>query len=305
MSVSSLSNNLLTTPYQPLPIMPISAVALTALVTDHWLTPTGAALPFVKHAGLWKVCFAGSATESEGRAVSDVATFDEIKNWWQTVDDSFLEVADENDQKLKSGCTRKVAELYAHIWSNDFVVWLQTIRVFCVLFLWCGFLKILVVSRTYVSSTQGRWLSSAFAVFLAILQIAFGEVAWFLVLSIIQIAMRDAPGFLDRGTFASYEGWSFWAFFAAVQWCFLVTSLYLFVEALGCCVDERRHRFGVFGRRNARYVKMCPSPQHSNGKRDMHATHAQPRHQTHDQRASFSGNTGKMPQHMLAHDSQQ
>ena len=39
------------------------------------------------------------------------------------------------------------------------------------------------------------------------LQISFGEVAWFLVLSMIQIAMRDAPGFLDRGTFASYEGW--------------------------------------------------------------------------------------------------
>ena len=29
------------------------AVALTALVTDHWIAPTGAALPFISHAGLW------------------------------------------------------------------------------------------------------------------------------------------------------------------------------------------------------------------------------------------------------------
>ena len=118
-----------------------------------------------------------------------------------------MEVGDEQDTQLTFGCTRNVAELYAHMWSNDFVVWLQIIRAFCVLFLWVGFLKILVVSRTYLVTTKGRWLSSAFAIFLAMLQISFGEVAWFLVLSMIQIAMRDAPGFLDRGTFASYEGW--------------------------------------------------------------------------------------------------
>jgi hypothetical protein len=45
--------------YQTTPIhQHPSAVALTALVTDHWIVPTGSALPFVKHAGLWKVCFA-------------------------------------------------------------------------------------------------------------------------------------------------------------------------------------------------------------------------------------------------------
>jgi hypothetical protein len=27
-----------------------------------------------------------------------------------------------------------------------------------------------------------------------------------------------------------HEGWSFWAFFSAVHWTLLVTSLYLFVE---------------------------------------------------------------------------
>lgn len=44
------------------------AVALTALVTDYWIVPTGAALPFISNAGLWKVCFVPTATEEEGRA---------------------------------------------------------------------------------------------------------------------------------------------------------------------------------------------------------------------------------------------
>jgi hypothetical protein len=115
------------------------------------------------------------------------------------------------------------------------------------LFLYAGFLKILVVSRTYAVTTRGRWLSSAFAVFLAIVQTAFGEAAWFLVLAIIKKAQDDAPSFLDRGTFASYDGWSFWAFFAAVHFSLLFPSLYLFIEACACCVDERRARFGVWG----------------------------------------------------------
>ena len=34
---------------------------------------------------------------------------------------------------------------------------------------------------------------------------------WFLFLALIRSAMEDAPDFLDRGTFANYEGWSFWA----------------------------------------------------------------------------------------------
>ena len=83
--------------------------------------------------------------------------------------------------------------------------------------------------------------------FLALSQIAFGEAAWFLVLAIIKKAQDDAPNFLDRGTFASYEGWSFWAFFAAVHFSLFVPSLYLFIEACACCVDERRARFGVWG----------------------------------------------------------
>ena len=139
-----------------------------------------------------------------------------------------------------------MAEFYGHAWGNDFVAWLQIIRAFSLLFLYAGFLKILVVSRTYVLTTRGRWLSSAFASFLAIVQTGFGEAYWFLVLAIIKKAQGGAS-VLDRGTFASYEEWSFWAFFAAVHFSLLFPSLYLFIEACACCVDERRARFGVWG----------------------------------------------------------
>ena len=227
-----------------------SAVGLTALTTDHWIVPSGAALPFVEHAGLWKVCFTTSPTEAEGRATADVDSFARIEDWWRTVDDAFLQIDDDQARLARDtekGCTRRVAEFYGHVWGNDFVAWLQIIRAFSLLFLYAGFLKILVVFRTYAVTTRGRWLSSAFAVFLAIVQTAFGEAAWFLVLAIIKKAQDDAPSFLDRGTFASYEGWSFWAFFAAVQFSLLFPSLYLFIEACACCVDERRARFGVWG----------------------------------------------------------
>ena len=227
-----------------------SAVGLTALTTDHWIVPSGAALPFVEHAGLWKVCFTTSPIEAEGRATADVDSFARIEDWWRTVDDAFLQIDDDQARLARDtekGCTRRVAEFYGHVWGNDFVAWLQIIRAFSLLFLYAGFLKILVVSRTYVLTTRGRWLSSAFASFLAIVQIGFGEAAWFLMLAIIKKAQDDAPSFLDRGTFASYEGWSFWAFFAAVQFSLLFPSLYLFIEACACCVDERRARFGVWG----------------------------------------------------------
>ena len=227
-----------------------SAVGLTALTTDHWIVPSGAALPFVEHAGLWKVCFTTSPTEAEGRATADVDSFARIEDWWRTVDDAFLQIDDDQARLARDtekGCTRRVAEFYGHVWGNDFVAWLQIIRAFSLLFLYAGFLKILVVSRTYVLTTRGRWLSSAFASFLAIVQTGFGEAAWFLVLAIIKKAQDDAPSFLDRGTFASYEGWSFWAFFAAVHFSLLFPSLYLFIEACACCVDERRARFGVWG----------------------------------------------------------
>lgn len=196
------------------------------------------------------MCFTTSPTEAEGRATADVDSFARVEDWWRTVDDAFLQIDDDQARLARDtekGCTRRVAEFYGHVWGNDFVAWLQIIRAFSLLFLYAGFLKILVVSRTYAVTTRGRWLSSAFAVFLAIVQTAFGEAAWFLVLAIIKKAQDDAPSFLDRGTFASYEGWSFWAFFAAVQFSLLFPSLYLFIEACACCVDERRARFGVWG----------------------------------------------------------
>ena len=237
-------------PTVPLSI-PISAVAITALVTDHWIVPTGDALPFVSHAGLWKVCFSAAAVESEGRAVAGVESFDDARDWWRTVDRSFLDVPDDRTG-LKPGCTRRVAELYGHLWGRDYVAWLEIVRAFAILFLWTGALKVVVVARNYVDASRGRWLSSALAVFLGIAQACFGEVAWFIMLAVVQGAMRDAPAYLDRGTFAAYEGWSFWAFFAAAHWTLLVTSLYLFVEAAACCGWERRARFGTWGRRDAR-----------------------------------------------------
>tara|TARA_B100000768_G_scaffold76078_1_gene72616 strand:- start:262 stop:543 length:282 start_codon:yes stop_codon:yes gene_type:complete len=80
-------------------------------------------------------------------------------------------------------------------------VWLQICRAFAVLYLWCGFLKVVTVTRNYSEASAGRWLSSALAVFLACAQLCFGEVAWFLFLAILRRAMSDAPAFLDRGTF--------------------------------------------------------------------------------------------------------
>ena len=80
-------------------------------------------------------------------------------------------------------------------------MWLQICRSFAVLYLWCGFLKVVTVTRNYSEASAGRWLSSALAVFLACAQLCFGEVAWFLFLAILRRAMSDAPAFLDRGTF--------------------------------------------------------------------------------------------------------
>ena len=231
--------------------IPISAVALTALVTDHWIVPTGDALPFVSHAGLWKVCFSAAAVESEGRVVAGVESFDDARDWWRTVDRSFLDVPDDTTG-LEPGCTRRVAELYGHLWGRDYVAWLEIVRAFAILFLWTGALKIVVVARNYVDASRGRWLASALAVCLGVAQACFGEVAWFIMLAVVLGATRDAPAYLDRGTFAAYEGWSFWAFFAAAQWTLLVTSLYLFVEAGACCGRERRARFWTSGRRDAR-----------------------------------------------------
>jgi hypothetical protein len=81
------------------------------------------------------------------------------------------------------------------------LVWLQICRAFAVLYLWCGFLKVVTVTRNYSEASAGRWLSSGLAVFLACAQLCFGEVAWFLFLAILRRAMSDAPAFLDRGTF--------------------------------------------------------------------------------------------------------
>ena len=80
-------------------------------------------------------------------------------------------------------------------------MWLQICRSFAVLYLWCGFLKVVTVTRNYSEASAGRWLSSGLAVFLACAQLCFGEVAWFLFLAILRRAMSDAPAFLDRGTF--------------------------------------------------------------------------------------------------------
>jgi hypothetical protein len=90
-------------------------------------------------------------------------------------------------------------------------VWLQICRAFAVLYLWCGFLKVVTVTRNYSEASAGRWLSSGLAVFLACAQLCFGEVAWFLFLAILRRAMSDAPAFLDRGTFVRL--FSFLSFF--------------------------------------------------------------------------------------------
>ena len=229
-------------------------MALTAVVTDHWIVPTDQALPFVSHAGLSKVCFTAAATQADGRDASNVDTFNDIDDWWSAVSESYLDVPDRR-VALQVGCTRTVAELYAHVWGEDRLAWLQICRAFAVLYLWCGFLKVATVTRNYAEASAGRWLSSALAVFLAGAQLCFGEAAWFLFLAIVQKAMTDAPDFLDRGTFENYEGWSFWAFFAAVQFTALCTSMYLFVEVATGCVADRKRRFAAFDWRGGRRVR--------------------------------------------------
>ena len=74
-------------------------------------------------------------------------------------------------------------------------MWLEIIRAFAILFLWCGLLKVVVVTRTYCYASAGRWLSSALAVFLGVTQFLFGECAWFLVLAMIRRAISDAPSY--------------------------------------------------------------------------------------------------------------
>ena len=138
-------------------------MALTAVVTDHWIVPTGQTLPFVSHAGLWKVCFTAAATQADGRDASNVDTFNDIDDWWSAVSESYLDVPDRR-VALQVGCTRTVAELYAHVWGEDRLAWLQICRAFAVLYLWCGFLKVATVTRNYAEASAGRWLSSALAV---------------------------------------------------------------------------------------------------------------------------------------------
>lgn len=215
---------------------------MTAIVTDHWIVPTGSALPFVSRVGLWKVCFSPFATEAAGRPRDRNAEFPTIKSWWDAVSASYLDVTEEASD-LQPGCTRRVAEFYAHVWGRDFTAWLQMIRAFAILFLWTGALKMVVVTRNYAHASAGRWLSSGLAVALAVAQAAFGEAAWFLALAIIQRAQRSAPGSVDREAFEAYEGWSFWAFFASVHWTLCVTSAYLFVELGACCREQRSARF--------------------------------------------------------------
>ena len=67
-------------------------MALTALVTDHWIAPTGAALPFISHAGLWKVCFVPTATQEEGRVEEGAETFVDIDQWWDELSGSYLDL---------------------------------------------------------------------------------------------------------------------------------------------------------------------------------------------------------------------
>ena len=71
----------------------------------------------------------------------------------------------------EKGHTRCVAEFYGHVWGNDFHV-NKPRRCLCSC---TRFLKILVVSRTHVPTTRGRWLSSVFGLFLATVQTGFRE----------------------------------------------------------------------------------------------------------------------------------
>jgi len=216
------------------------AFALTAVVTDYWAEPTLAALPFVKSAGLWKVCYSPSPLERQGRSAAIVG----IGEWWRSLEDSYHDVRDK-EEGLDPGCSRRVAEFYGHIWGHDRLAWLQLVRAFSIMFIWIGFLKFLIVSRTYMFVSRGAWLASPFAVLLCFLQVACGWVAWFFYLSILHRAMENAPEFLDRGTFRNYAGWSFWTFLAAVAWTTAVSLPYLVIEDAQCCVREKEGRLGA------------------------------------------------------------
>ena len=99
---------------------------------------------------------------------------------------------------------------------------------------------------------------------------------------VVRIARFPNPGTLfahTRLTLFAHNHRSFWAFFAATQWCFLVTSLYLFVEGMAGCTEQRRRRFGVFGTRGAHVVgdgKVSPNKPRT----------------SHDGRRSSAGTSG-------------
>jgi len=76
-----------------------------------------------------------------------------------------------------------------------------------------------VYQLTLLTASHYRWLSSGLAVFLAVLQILFGEAAWFLFLTIIKQAEEVGQGeacpltshlihplFLDTHTFRQHFG---------------------------------------------------------------------------------------------------
>ena len=207
------------------------AVGLTALTTDHG-SPRARRFRCTPGCGR---CH-HFPDRGEGRATADVDSFARIEDWWRTVDDAFLQIDDDQARLARDtekGCTRRVAEFYGP--SEAFVAWLQIIRAFSLLFLYAGFLKILVVSR--LRSHHARAVAQQrLRVVLAIVQTGFSGAAWFLVLRLSKSARRRA--FVsDRGT-RVVRGVVVRAFFSLCT-STAVPSLYLFIEACAC-VDERK-----------------------------------------------------------------
>ena len=204
-----------------------------------------------------------------------------IEDWWRTVDDAFLQIDDDQARLArdteKEGAPRRVASSTAtsgETISSPADAGTRSDACSCTN---DGFLKILVVPRklppdllahsAFASLSRRLLVKPVSARHLAVPRARDHQKAarWRLV-------AKDTPRHLR----ASDVPPSFWAFFAAVHFSLLFPSLYLFIEACACCVDERRARFGL-GKRRRRTTPKIGAPPRGRGSSREKTLAAKPR----------------------------